>query len=566
MFKASNRFRALWHHAPRSGCIVLMALLTSACGEAPSAAELDAASDTTVGGQDTPQVTDAGPEPADGSARTDILDTAAPGPRTVSLVALAEGKTGSAAVISPTEETLTARLSDGENESLWFWDADDPIGVPVDQAVQSWRYALDGSAITYIRDYDTVAKGGDLMWWDVATQTKVALSGDVRSLQMWTPPQADAVAFIRHFNQAYYGGELVVWDAATGSETIVADLVKPGAVAFSPDGGHVLYFLNDQGKDGPKTLCLWDRDAQEVVLTSPEAGAAGHAFTSDGGTLTFLRDYSESLVAGELMGFDVGEGALEVLAPYARWPHLIDAGATLLYVADLGKLTLHDLETNTTEVLREDVDSDIAVSPDGRRLFYYTARHGDLANLRVWDRDTGTEAAVRDDVNRTGLRVAPDGQSLVFIDGEDYDHGRLVLYDVATGDETLLSEDATIHALTYAPDGRAIAFMDQPSHMNAGPLRLWRRGAAGLTTLSETAEGQGVVFTSEGRHLLFIDEIVFYHGTLRALWLDDPTPQAIAEDVGFTLKPASSFVVFDIVPMGDAPQHPLGFYRVQFEG
>ena len=141
-----------------------------------------------------------------------------------------------------------------------------------------------------------------------------------------------------------------------------------------------------------------------------------------------------------------------------------------------------------------------------------------------------------------------------------------MLYDLPTGAETVLSQDATIHALTYAPGGAALTFIDKPSHTDEGPLRLWRRGVDGLATLSETADRMGVAFTSEGRHLLFIDEIVFYRGTLRALWLDDPTPQTIAGFVGFTLTPASSYVVFDIVPMGDVAEHPLGFYRLEFEG
>jgi Tol biopolymer transport system component len=555
---------------------LLMSL--SACGEDTSSAAPASPSpdttpdvDTTTDGQDITEVTDLGPGPADGTTTSDVPDVvdvpdvpdvpdvATRGPKTMNLTLLAEGKAGNIAAISPTEESWTAVLTGAEISEFWIWSADDDTGTLIDLEVQSRRYAADGSAVTYIRNYDTVASGGELMLWDVAAQTKVSVSDDVRSMQMWTPPQSDAVAFIRHFNKTMYGGELAVWDRTTGSEAIVDQLVKPGAVSFSPDGRRLLYFLNDQGKDGPNALCLWDRDTQAVVLVVQNTEWTGHGFTSDGGTLTFLKSNKE------LMRYDLEADSLESLSPYVRWPKMIDEGTSLLYVDALGTLTLHDLQTNTTTTLGEDVDTNVLVSTDERRLVYFVGRQGNLANLRVWDRDTNTEAVVRDSVNYTGLRVALDGRTLVFIDGTDFDHGRLVLYDVDTAEEIILSEDASIHSVTFAPDGGAVAYIDEPSHMQAGPLRLWRRGDSEIRTLSETTERLGVAFTSQGSHLVFIDEIVFYKGTLRALWVDDPTPQAIADGVGFTLSPAASFVVFDSFPTDGDPPLPNGFHKLDFQ-
>ena len=223
---------------------------------------------------------------------------------------------------------------------------------------------------------------------------------------------------------------MIVWNSFTGElmNEVRMDGENIGAVAFSPDGNHlvagshegnVCFFTLSEVTD-PRLS--WDRRGRITAL----------AFTPDGKTLAWSSydGWSAHLLNwdsewGETVLYQKGSGQLFTL-------RISPDGRTVAMAGSGPEILLHDIATSANPVRLPHGDRQavqcLAFSPDGRTLAAALS-----ASVQLWDMETHAlldEWKDHDDVV-TGVTISPDGSRLLTC---SWDHtARLYEFDLVGG-------------------------------------------------------------------------------------------------------------------------------------
>jgi WD40 repeat protein len=246
-----------------------------------------------------------------------------------------------------------------------------------------------------------------------------------------------------------------IWDAATGIQ--VATFTLPGGAyltpIYSPDGQRILTV------NGSETYVrVWDASTGESrgVIAVQNSKIVALAFSADGQRIVTLS---------------------------------ADGRARIFDAAGRAQLAEIRVQPNVT-----DFNSDVAFSPDGRRLLV-----SGLGLVLVIDSATGaTGLQIRafDKESYPVVEFSPDGRFIIAANQPD---GKARIWDVSTGGQVReLSSSAKILHAAFSPDGRRISTADHGGHIG-----VWD-AATGAQLASMEAQGvvSGAIFSPDGRRLL----------------------------------------------------------------
>ena len=207
--------------------------------------------------------------------------------------------------------------------------------------------------------------------------------------------------------------------------TQVTKTGKAGLAAISPDGKFILHVQNDNGRHS-----LWLRNiptgSDTQIIATSDALYRSLAFSRDGNYIYFKKNANAQGTA-----FDV-----------FRTPVL----------------------GGTPQVVARDVDSDLAFSPDGKRVAYARANNPNPGKYRLLSSNVdGSDEVVLQDVEQgqnsfpTFLTWAPDGARIVypyFSAGEIYGH--VDAFELAAKQVKTVAalKDDALFSLKALPDGK----------------------------------------------------------------------------------------------------------------
>jgi WD40 repeat protein/serine/threonine protein kinase len=321
---------------------------------------------------------------------------------------------------------------------------------------------------------------------------------------------------------AGFGSDLSVrvWDAATGAlrQTLEGHTGAATAAAFSPDGQR----LYSAGSDG--TVKVWDatagaappRRGEFVYNAALSPDGTRVALTRPGRVV--VRD----LAGKEPLRVEEPDFYIPSLAFNADGRRLAVAGALrgeqpeqTRYRVKVWDLAAREVRLTLDGPTRRGAGGPgpmrVAFSPDGTRLaatFWGRGEEGpdSAGEVKVWDAATGNELFVLRGTSHafTDVAFSPDGRRLASTAVSETQGGQVKLWDAATGKELLTLKGAGWHVggLAFRPDGRRLA-VGGFGPAGSSEVKVWD------TTTGEalvTLKGHGggvyyVAFSPDGRRI-----------------------------------------------------------------
>jgi len=217
----------------------------------------------------------------------------------------------------------------------------------------------------------------------------------------------------------------------------VTKVTEEGDVVWatlSPDGKYILSLLRDKGL---ASLSLRNVPTNSITQVQPPAELYYHGlhFSPDGNYFYFVRSDPE--------------------------------------VPDLQFLYRAPLLGGTPEKLATDVDTNITISPDGRKVAFmrYDNPEPGKYQLIVHSLDQGAESALTSGPTGQGLNNpawSPDGKTILCVVNQPGDAlTGLVAVDVATGRQQLILSSAdALGSPTWMPDGKGVLALDSDRSTN----------------------------------------------------------------------------------------------------
>jgi serine/threonine protein kinase len=254
---------------------------------------------------------------------------------------------------------------------------------------------------------------------------------------------------------------------------------KATLVAISPDGKYLLHVMEDGGQQSLLLQNIPTNSTTQVVAPGP-FGYQGLRFSPDGNYLYFLRT-------------EPGSQSLKFLY---RAPVL----------------------GGTPQKLVTDIDSNITLSPDGKRFAYLLANNPKVGEYRVIIRSVegGDEKTIATGpLNEAQLDVAwsPDGKSIVMPLAQPGDAlGGMAAFDAESGkrNDFLISKDLFFSKLVWLPDGGGLLALGVPLFSNqtqifhveypSGKVSAVTRDTNSYVDLSLAADGHTVAAVERLTH------------------------------------------------------------------
>jgi len=290
------------------------------------------------------------------------------------------------------------------------------------------------------------------------------------------------------------GGELT-WEAICAA-SVCRGTGHDGvfALAYSPDGGHLVADVRGQGEQG---LYLIDTDGEVRYWT------AGHSadWRPDGSGIVFVRD-------SDLWTIGIGAESPTRLTDDEhdlRAPRIAPSGDRIVFASTRsGHQDLWLLELDQRANVRRLTDAALPVeearfdhswSPDGRSIAYISNR-ADVWSDDLWlvDVESGQSRILTTDLMVSGTPVwSPDGSRIAVYGTakEDFwytELDALFLIDIASGRSAAIPMQVDARgpgAPAWHPDGKALFF---PVHQR-GDVELWRVPVEGGVATRLTHEG-----------------------------------------------------------------------------
>jgi serine/threonine protein kinase len=254
---------------------------------------------------------------------------------------------------------------------------------------------------------------------------------------------------------------------------------KATLVAISPDGKYLLHVLDDAGQQSLLLQNIPTNSTTQVVAPGP-FGYQGLRFSPDGNYLYFTR-------------LEPGSQSLKYLY---RAPVL----------------------GGTPQKLVTDIDSNISLSPDGKRFAYLLANNPKLGEYRVIIRSAeGSEekTIATGPLNEAQLDVAwsPDGKTIMMALAQPGDAlGGMAAFDAESGKRSdfLISKDLFFSKPVWLPDGSGLLALGVPLFSNqiqifhvaypSGKVSAVTRDTNSYVDLSLAADGHTVAAVERLTH------------------------------------------------------------------
>jgi serine/threonine protein kinase len=254
---------------------------------------------------------------------------------------------------------------------------------------------------------------------------------------------------------------------------------KATLVAISPDGKYLLHVMDDGGQQSLLLQNIPTNSTTQVVAPGP-FGYQGLRFSPDGNYLYFLRT-------------EPGSQSLKFLY---RAPVL----------------------GGTPQKLVTDIDSNVTLSPDGKRFAYLLANNPKLGEYRVIIRSTeGSEekTIATGPLNEAQLDVAwsPDGKRIVMpLSQPGAALGGMTAFDAESGkrNDFLISKDLFFSKPVWLPDGSGLLALAVPLFSNqtqifhvaypSGKVSAVTRDTNSYVDLSLAADGHTVAAVERLTH------------------------------------------------------------------
>lgn len=128
-------------------------------------------------------------------------------------------------------------------------------------------------------------------------------------------------------------------------------------------------------------------------------------------------------------------------------------------------LIVYDVATGNSVLVANDMQNEsyVRFSPDGTRLFYYTAENSIVSiNLSGTDKRVHVTDAYSNNDYSSNLDISPDGKKMVYQrPGQHSTESTLAIFDFTSGNSTPIgAETGTLGAWpVWSPDGGSIAFV-----------------------------------------------------------------------------------------------------------
>ncbi|MBL8130711.1 MAG: protein kinase [Anaerolineae bacterium] len=307
------------------------------------------------------------------------------------------------------------------------------------------RYALTGSCAA-LTEGEACAMG-ELILWD--TQAKVEMrrleghSGWVNAVS-FSPDGTTALS-------ADSDGTAILWAIPDGEEIRRFEEQSAGIndIAFSPDGRFFATASDDM------MAALWDAETGEIVRT-----LEGH--TGEVDCLSFSADGAKLATGGAegaviLWDAATGDRLMALEGHGSRVTGVAFAsGSRLVSVTRNSFISLWNLETGDLERQQSFIGTptDLALSPDGRTLFFAELGHLRAWNIDQWRLEYGIASYERGKKNISSLMVSTAGMGLYGTRS-----GVLVLWELPQTGENRRFGDETIRftSAVESPDGRYLA-------------------------------------------------------------------------------------------------------------
>ena len=306
-----------------------------------------------------------------------------------------------------------------------------------------------------------------------------------------------------HVVSGSWDGTLSLWEVETGeSRTHEGHREAVRTVAFSPDGSHVV----SGSWDG--TLRLWDV-ARWRASTSFATAGTSRELRSEGCTVeavAFSPDGTHFVAGsddGALTVWDVATRASRELKGFGGRVTAVafsPDGRHAICGCEDGTLRLSEMTSGVSRELEGHCEAvrTVAFSPDGLQV----VAGSDDGALTVWDVATGASLGLeghRGEVN--AVAFSPDGRHIV---SGSHDQ-TLRLWEVSSGASRVLSDRGhAACAVAFSPDGRHIVSgSEEGPRIGRATLRLWDVAGGTLCEFEgHRGEVNAVAFSPDGCHIV----------------------------------------------------------------
>jgi RNA polymerase sigma factor (sigma-70 family) len=300
--------------------------------------------------------------------------------------------------------------------------------------------------------------------WRELTAVKIdGFAGGLWSLTVSPDGQIVAAVLSRGDVKLYRAGDGGV------AATLPADGGFVVGVAFSPDGRLLAVASDDDRVRLLDVATLRETVSFRTPLTSagrvvfsPDGGTLAAASGSEQGVRLFATDTGRP--RGAAIELPLGGGDLAFSADGTRLIVISNAG---LVVWDRATRRLLGAVTPGPVQNFEDIETPLALSPDGQVLAMAWPRRQEGGRVRTWDVQTGRPRATISVTSPVlGVRFAPDGSTLAVCSRD----GAVTLFDAATGKPRAdlgKVETGVGLPMAFGGDGRTFA-------AGAYELKVWR--------------------------------------------------------------------------------------------
>jgi Tol biopolymer transport system component/DNA-binding winged helix-turn-helix (wHTH) protein len=319
---------------------------------------------------------------------------------------------------------------------------------------------------------------------------------------VWSPAAA-RIAFVR-----LTGGfcEVMLIAPDGSGEEKLADCAAPGPVAFSRDGGALIYSHKPAAISPAQLVSISLATHQQVGVSNPTIGMRGDsapALAPNGRRLAFVRTRAPGVA--DIVLIDGGGAAGRVTQdeePVAGLAWLAGSRSILFAAARAGRSSLWRVSAEggtVTSVLATDRElAAPAVSPDGRHVLYEAwVRERELVSVPLEEEQPASPIAA----DARDARLSPDGRSLAYLRSEA---GRdaLWLADASGANGRRIASPApSLASPAFSPDGRHVALMGaENGRTEIYEVRLASGESAPLT---HDGTARNPSFSRDGRRLYF---------------------------------------------------------------
>ncbi|MCC3153160.1 S41 family peptidase [Hymenobacter sp. BT770] len=418
-------------------------------------------------------------------------------------------------------------LETGELRRITFDDALDQL--------DSW--SADGKWLYFSSTSRDIAGMNDIYRVPATGGTPTAVSADRYANEFFAAPSPDGktLAFSargiannqwwRHGHSHLDESEITLRRVGANGVPTYTALTAGGSKALWPmwgQGGQRLFYVSDQnGQENIWVLGVnGDKSAPKAVTSFTDGRVLWPSISYDGKLIAFERNF-------KLWTLDTDNGQVREIAVQRRGAPAGPAMERLRFTDRLQELALSPDGTKMAFVVHGEVfaasaadggeatrisqtptaESDIAWSPDSRRLVYVSERDGP-SHVYSYAFATGQETRLTNSpLNDAAPTFSPDGKQLAF----ERDAAELRVLDVAQQQEKVLAKGvfgrAPIRArrsFVWSPDGRWVAFTPRGArgftNVNVVPAA---SGPARAVSFVANTTTNSVSWSPDGKFLLF---------------------------------------------------------------